>query len=199
MFRHRTSARPNAVRRAKAVMVAAALVASLAACGSDNGDPSNDAGEVIDAGEVAGAADSLVDEAETVDSTSADLADTLRANGLESIAGIVDQVDMTEVLGDEFTFFAPNDEAFTTLGADQTADLLTDPARILDVLRNHTLADTVTSSELAGMETVETEAGETIPVTTDGDVVKFGDVTVVTTDLEVGGGIVHVVDGFLIP
>jgi uncharacterized surface protein with fasciclin (FAS1) repeats len=193
MFRHLHRARPNALRRASAIVVTATLSASLAACGSDDDSAS------VDVSEAADVADSLVGEAEDVGSTSADLADTLRANGLESIAGIVDQVDVSEVFGDEFTFFAPNDDAFTTLGAEQTADLLTDPSRILDVLRNHTLADTVTASELAGMDSVETEAGETISVTSDGDVVRLGDVTVVTTDLEVGGGIVHVVDGFLLP
>jgi uncharacterized surface protein with fasciclin (FAS1) repeats len=193
MFRHLHRARPNALRRASAIVVTATLSASLAACGSDDDNAS------VDVSEAADVADSLVGEAEDVGSTSADLADTLRANGLESIAGIVDQVDVSEVFGDEFTFFAPNDDAFTTLGAEQTADLLTDPSRILDVLRNHTLADTVTASELAGMDSVETEAGETISVTSDGDVVRLGDVTVVTTDLEVGGGIVHVVDGFLLP
>jgi uncharacterized surface protein with fasciclin (FAS1) repeats len=193
MFRLPHPARPNARRRAGAVVITAALAASLAACGSDDDSAS------VDVSEAADVADSLVGEAEDVGATSADLAETLRANGIESIAGIVDQVDVSEVFGDEFTFFAPNDDAFTTLGAEQTADLLTDPARILDVLRNHTLADTVTASELAGMETVETEAGETISVTTDGDVVQLGDVTVVTTDLEVGGGVVHVVDGFLLP
>jgi uncharacterized surface protein with fasciclin (FAS1) repeats len=172
--------------------VTAALAASVVACGSDD-DVS------VDATDVAGVADSLVDEADEVDSTSAELAATLRENGLESIADIVEQVDVSEVFGEEFTFFAPSDEAFTTLSADEAADLLTDPTQVVDVLRNHTLADAVTSTELVDMATVETEAGETIPVTVDGDVVQLGDVTIVTTDLEVGDGIVHVVDGFLIP
>jgi uncharacterized surface protein with fasciclin (FAS1) repeats len=192
MFRPSNPARPNTTRRATAVLALAAFAGSLVACGSDD-DAS------VDAGDVADVADSVVDEADNIDSTSADLAATLRENGLESIAGIVEQVDTSEFLGDEFTFFAPDDDAFTTLGADQTADLLTDPARILDVLRNHTLAETITSSELAGMDAVDTEAGETIPVTADGDAVRIGEVTVVTTDLEVGDGIVHVVDGFLLP
>jgi uncharacterized surface protein with fasciclin (FAS1) repeats len=191
MFRHRHSARPSA-HTARAIAVTAALAASLVACGSDD-DVS------VDATDVAGVADSLVGEADEVDSTSAELAATLRENGLESIADIVEQVDVSEVFGEEFTFFAPNDEAFTTLSADEAADLLTDPTQVVDVLRNHTLADAVSSGELVDMATVETEAGESVPVTVDGDVVQLGDVTIVTTDLEVGDGVVHVVDGFLIP
>jgi hypothetical protein len=191
MFRHRHPARPSA-HTARAIAVTAALAASVVACGSDD-DAS------VDATDVAGVADSLVDEVDEVDTTSAELAETLRENGLESIADIVEEIDVSEVFGEEFTFFAPNDEAFTTLSADEAADLLTDPTQVVDVLRNHTLADTVTSTELVGMASVDTEAGETIPVEATGDVVELGDVTIVTTDLEVGDAIVHVVDGFLIP
>ena len=177
------------------------LVSSLAlvgaSCGSDDDGASVDLAEVADVAD--SVADSLVDGAEVVDSTSTDLAETLRANGLESVAGIVDQVDLSSVLGDDYTFFAPNDEAFTTLSADETADLLTNPDRILDVLRNHALAEPMTSSELAEMDTVRTEAGNELAVTSDGDVVRIGDATVVSSDLEVGGGSVLVIDGLLLP
>ena len=137
---------------------------------------------------------------EEVDQASEDLAQALRDNGLENIAGLVEQVDVAELTGDEdFTFFAPNDDAFTTLDADEAADLLSDPGQILDVLRNHLLAGTITAEELANLDEVETEAGEQLPVTVDGDVVRVGDVTVVTADIDVAGGVVHVVDGLLLP
>jgi len=125
---------------------------------------------------------------------------TLRDNGLDSIAGIVEQVDVSAWLGGgSFTYFAPNNEAFLGMDAEQSADLLTDPARILDVLWNHTLEDTVDSDELVAMQTVRTEAGSTLEVTTDGDEVRLGDVVVVSTDIEVGSGVIHVVDGLLLP
>jgi uncharacterized surface protein with fasciclin (FAS1) repeats len=174
---------------------AATLLTVATACGSD--DAVDDAVVDVDAGEVEDVVDSAVSEAEA---TSEELAQTLRDNGLDSIAGVVEQVDVSEWLGDgEFTFFAPNDEAFMSLDAEQSADLLTDPAQILDVLQNHTLADTVTADELTSMETVETEAGETLVVTSDGEVVRVGEATVVSTDIEVAGGVIHVVDGLLIP
>ncbi len=177
------------------LLAAAALLAVTTACGSD--DTTSDS--VVDS--AAGQVDDVVNSAASeVDSTTADLAQTLRDNGLDSIAGVVEQVDVTQWLGDgDFTFFAPNNEAFMSLDADQTANLLTDPTQILDVLENHTLATTVMADELTTMDTVETEAGETLDVTTDGDTVTVGGVTVVTTDIEVGGGVIHVVDGFLIP
>ncbi len=191
---------PHSTRRvhrsfALPTLAAATLLLATTACGSD--EAANDAVADVDASDVENVVDSAVSE---VDQTSDELAQTLRDNGLDSIAGVVDQVDVSQWLGEgDFTFFAPNNEAFLGLDADQTADLLTDPAQIADVLRNHTLAETVTAEELATMESVETEAGETLEVTSDGGQVTVGGVTVVTTDIEVAGGVIHVVDGLLLP
>jgi uncharacterized surface protein with fasciclin (FAS1) repeats len=177
------------------VLAAATLLAVTTACGSDQ--TANDPLVDVDTDRVEEVVDTVAAE---VDATSEQLAQTLRDNGLESIAGVVERVDVSEWLGSgDFTFFAPNNEAFMALNADQTADLLTDPARISSVLRNHTLPDTVLADELTSTRTVETEAGETLAVTSEGETVRVGGVTVVSTDIEVGGGVIHVVDGLLIP
>jgi len=199
MIRRRSSHTANLrpLRGTGVVVLVSSLALVGVGCGSDDDGASVDPAEVADVAD--SVADSVADGAEVVDSTSTDLAETLRANGLESVAGIVEQVDLSSVLGDDYTFFAPNDEAFTTLSADETADLLTNPERILDVLRNHALAEPFTSSELAEMDTVRTEAGNELAVTSDSDVVRIGDATVVSSDLEVGGGIVLVIDGLLLP
>lgn len=183
-------------RRAFALpMLATAALVAVTACGSDGTEDDQVLG--VDAEQVDDVVDSAVSD---VEDTSDELAQTLRDNGLDSIAGVVEQVDVSEWLGDGgFTFFAPNNEAFLGLEAEETADLLTDPAQILDVLRNHTLDDTVSADELVAMQTVETEAGSTLDVATDGDEVLLGGVTVVSTDIEVGDGVIHVVDGLLLP
>lgn len=180
-------------------VITVAVVAAMAvtACGSDD-DASVTDSEVEEVVDDAGAA--VTDVAEELDATAADLETALRDNGLESLAGIVEQVDVAEVVGTEtFTFFAPNDEAFTTLTADETADLLTDPSQIVETLRNHALDSAVTAEELTGMDEVSTTAGETLAVSVDGETVTVGEVTVVTTDIAVGDGVIHVVDGFLVP
>jgi uncharacterized surface protein with fasciclin (FAS1) repeats len=176
-------------------VLAAATLFAVTACGSD--DSASDPVVTVDAGEVEDAVDSAAAE---VDATSAEFAQTLRDNGLDSIAGVVEQVDVSQWLGSgDFTFFAPNNEAFMSLTADQTADLLTDPAQVLAVLRNHTLSETVMADELTSMQTVDTQAGDTLTVMSEGATVRVGGVTVVSTDIEVGGGVIHVVDGLLIP
>lgn len=184
----------SGTRGFSALAISAALVTTLAACGSDD-DPIDGADVEVITTDVAGAVDSAADE---VDDSATDLAQALRDNGLDTAAGIVEQVDVSEFVDEDFTFFAPSDEAFTTLDADYMADLLADPAMILDVLRNHTLTDTVSAQDLAGLTEVESEAGETLTVTVDGDTVMLDDVTVTSTDIEVGEGVIHVVDGFLI-
>jgi len=178
--------------------MAAGVVITLAAtsaCGSD--DTSVEPALDVDTSQVENVVDSAVSQAE---SSTDDLAETLRANGLDSIAGVVEQVDVSEWLGEgDFTFFAPNNEAFMTLDADQTADLLTEPAQIVDVLRNHTIAETLPADELTTLDSVKTQAGELLAISVDDGTVRVGDVAVVTTDIEVGGGVIHVVDGFLLP
>ena len=180
-------------RRGHRILSAAAvavLTIGAAACGSDDDATS------VDANDVEEAVETVVDE---VDAASVDLAQTLRDNGLDTVASVVDEIDVNELIGGEsFTFFAPNDEAFTTLGADETADLLTDPARVIEVLRNHTVSQTLSAEELAGMTTIDTAAGETLEVSVQDDVVRIGDVTVVSTGIEVGDGVIHVVDGLLL-
>jgi uncharacterized surface protein with fasciclin (FAS1) repeats len=181
---------PGRVRRLLSAAAVAGLTIGGAACGSDD-TPSS-----VDATDVEEALDSVVDEA---GAASAELAQTLRDNGLDTVASVVDQIDPSDLIdGASFTFFAPNDEAFTSLGADQTADLLTDPGRILEVLRNHTVAETISAEELAASDTVDTEAGESLEVSETDGVVRIGDVTVVATDIAVGDGVIHVVDGLLL-
>jgi len=182
-------------RRSALTVTALAALVTTSACGSDDASvesaldvASSDAGAVLD---------TAVSQAE---SSTDELADTLRANGLDSIAGVVEQVDVSEWLDEgDFTFFAPNNEAFLGLDADQTADLLADPSQIVEVLRNHTVASTVLADELVTMDSAETEAGETLVISVDDGTVRLGDVAVVTTDIEAGGGVIHVVDGLLIP
>jgi uncharacterized surface protein with fasciclin (FAS1) repeats len=182
--------RPGRLRRLLSTAAIAGLTIGAAACGSD------DAAISVDATDVEEAVGTVVDQAETA---SADLAQTLRDNGLDTVASVVDQIDPDDLIGGaNFTFFAPNDEAFTSLGAGDTADLLTDPGRVLEVLRNHIVAQTISAEDLATADTVDTEAGETLEVSVDDGVVRLGDVTVVSTGIAVGDGVIHVVDGLLL-
>ena len=110
--RHTT---PSRFRRGLAVGAALVL---MTACGGDDTESA-----------VEDAADELSEEASDVaasaEEQSQQLATMLRDRGLSSVASAVELVDFTEIVdAPDFTFFAPDDEAFQTLTADEMADLL---------------------------------------------------------------------------
>lgn len=165
-------------------MVTAVLLTVAASCSTDSGEDT-----------VENVSDQADEVAEQADESLGDLADSLRDEGLESIASAIQDIDFTELTAsDEFTFFAPNDEAFQTLEAADIADLLADPEQLDDVLRRHLVADTLSAEELAGMTSVESEGGTTLEIVVDGDTVRVGDATISETDIEVTDGVIHVVD-----
>lgn len=204
---HSSATTPRPARRFRRALAIGAVVSLAAACGGDDDtlegaadDLSTDlsADDVEDAADdIADAADDIADDAE---SGAADLADVLQDNGLGSIATAVSAVDFGEITDTpEFTFFAPNDEAFTALTSDELTDLLAQPTEVADVLRNHTIGERVAAGDLTdGME-LTTEAGNVLTVSIDGDTVMVGDATVVTTDVDVDDGVVHVVDALIVP
>lgn len=173
------------------VLTLAGALLAASACGSDAVDDSIDDAENAGA-DVSEQVDAAADD---VEATAGDLADVLEENGLESLASAVEEIDVAELVdSDEFTFFAPDDEAFRSLDADDIADLLADPEQLDDVLRRHVVGRAIDAAELAEMTSVETEGDTTLEVSVDGDTVMVGDATVSRTDIDVDNGVVHVVD-----
>lgn len=174
--------------------VFALLMLLLAGCG----DSDDAADEASDAAE--GIGEAVPDDAADAQSS---LADLLRDVGASSAASAVEDVDISMLTdSDEFTFFAPNDDAFRSISADELADLLADPAQLIDVLRNHTIPEELSAEELAERTEVTSELGNTLPVSTSEDgTITVGDATVVTPGVLDGDktGVVHTVDRFLFP
>jgi uncharacterized surface protein with fasciclin (FAS1) repeats len=186
--------RPPSARARWAVTALVALVALLgAACADD------DSGEVAldDSAEAADAADQA---APAVETASDDLAAALEEAGLSTVATAVRSIDVSEIVGsDEFTFFAPNDDAFLALDAETAADLLADPTQLLAILRNHAVDQRIEAAALADMTDVTTVEGSTLPVGDGEGGVTVGEALVVESDIAVGDGVVHVIDGVLLP
>jgi uncharacterized surface protein with fasciclin (FAS1) repeats len=173
-----------------------ALVAAVAVLGAACGD--SDDQVVLD--NSAAAADAADEAAPDVEATSDDLAAVLEDAGLTTVATAVQSIDVEEIVGsDEFTFFAPNDDAFLALEAEAVADLLSDPTELLAVLRNHVVDRRIEAATLADMTDVTTIEGSTLPVDGTGDSVTVGEAVVVRSDIAVGDGVVHVIDGVLLP
>lgn len=103
-----------------------------------------------------------------------------------------------------FTVFIPTDDAFSTYldeaGMSQ-AELFADPAMLQRLLNHHIVnlsEDAEMVMAMAG-ESFETAAGTSLGVTVDGDIVMVGDATVERYDIAATNGVIHVIDGVLIP
>ena len=173
-----------------------ALGLALTACSDDD-----DAAETGDAPE----------ETTTEAPADADIVDTAIAAGdFETLVAAVQAAGLEETLRGEgpFTVFAPTDDAFAALPEGTVETLLEDPTGDLaSILTYHAVSGEVLAADVAGLdgEEVETVNGATFTVNVGDDgTVSLTDATgnevaVVQTDIETSNGVIHVIDGVLLP
>ncbi|MAU00933.1 MAG: adhesion lipoprotein [Anaerolineaceae bacterium] len=101
----------------------------------------------------------------------------------------------------EFTVFAPTDDAFAALPEGTVATLLEDPEGALtDILLYHVVDGVVPAETVITLESATTLNGADVTITvTDGNVFLNDTVQVIITDIEASNGIIHVIDGVLLP
>jgi len=140
----------------------------------------------------------------------ADIVDTaVGAGSFTTLVAAVEAAGLVETLKGEgpFTVFAPTDDAFAALPEGTVEGLLADPSGALtDILLYHVVAGDVMAADVVGLDghDVETVGGGTFTVAIDGDSVFLHDgagnaIEVVTTDIETSNGVIHVIDGVLLP
>ena len=152
------------------------------------------------ASSVAADAEDAASDAADAQAAADELATALRANGLTALAALVEQVDVTAIVGDgEFTLFAPNDQAFLAVPPATAASLAADPELVDELLRNHVVKQRITAEELAGRSSITADSGESLAVADSGGKLTVGGATVVTPDVDAGKGVVHVIDKVLLP
>jgi len=131
----------------------------------------------------------------------ADIVDTAVAAGnFETLVAAVQAADLVETLkGDgPFTVFAPTDDAFALLPEGTVPTLLENIPQLQGVLTYHVVPGKVMSGDLSDGMTVETVQGDTITIgTTDG--VTVNNTNVIQADIEASNGVIHVIDGVLLP
>ena len=166
----------------KAVLLASVLAVSavgLAACGSGNDDTTSSATTQTTAGtagETIAAAAHLVAALKA-----ADLVSTLEGTG-------------------PFTVFAPTNQAFADI--QPTVDKLLEPANkaeLKKVLTYQVVPGTCTSADLKNGQKLKTVEGQDLTVSVKGGTVKVNDATVEKADIETSNGVVHIINGVLVP
>ena len=103
-----------------------------------------------------------------------------------------------------YTVFAPTNEAFAKIPADQLNALLADKAKLTAVLTYHVLKGRVPSSSLKATQMVPTLEGGTTTINVANGKATISDgqgnvSNIVKTDIKAKNGVIHVIDTVLLP
>jgi len=137
-------------------------------------------------------------------SSEPDIVDTAVAAG--SFTTLVAAVQAADLVGTlkspgPFTVFAPTDDAFAALPAGTVESLLLpeNKGKLTQILTYHVVAGEVPASRLAGTRgSITTVEGRDLHF--DGrNGVKINSANVITADIMTSNGIIHVIDGVLLP
>ena len=130
-----------------------------------------------------------------------DIVDTAVAAGsFNTLAAALTEAGLVETLKGEgpFTVFAPTDEAFAKIPADQLKAILADKDLLTSILTYHVVAGKVTAADVMKLKSATTVQGSDVAVsTTDGVMINAS--KVVTADIMTSNGVIHVIDTVLIP
>lgn len=148
--------------------------------------------------------------ATTPAAATADIVDTAVAAGdFTTLAAALTAAGLVETLKGPgpFTVFAPTDAAFEKLPDGTVDTLLKDPkGDLTDILTYHVVAGEVMAADVVKLDgqKVKTVQGAELTVDVAGDKVALVDaagnrVNVVTTDVDASNGVIHVIDGVLMP
>lgn len=131
-----------------------------------------------------------------------DIVDTAAsAKGFGTLVTAVKAADLVGALKGEgpFTVFAPTDEAFAKVPKEQLAALLADKAALTQVLTYHVVPGKVMTADVVKLTEAETLQGQPVKIVVEDGKVTINGVNVIKTDIECTNGVIHVIDGVLLP
>jgi uncharacterized surface protein with fasciclin (FAS1) repeats len=97
-----------------------------------------------------------------------------------------------------FTVFAPTDEAFAKIPADQLNALLADKAALTKVLTYHVVPGKVVAADVRSGQ-VKTVQGQALNINASTAGVTVNDAKVIKTDVMATNGVIHVIDTVVLP
>ena len=137
-----------------------------------------------------------------------DLVDTaVKAGTFKTLAAALGAADLVDTLKGKgpFTVLAPSDEAFAKLPKGTVENLLKpeNKAKLKAILLAHVVPGSAMAADVVKLKEAKTAGGTVIKITVDGDVVKVGTAKgmskVVKTDIKTDNGVIHVIDGVILP
>jgi len=132
-----------------------------------------------------------------------DIVDIAAGNeAFSTLVAAVTAADLVDTLKGEgpFTVFAPTNDAFAALPAGTVEELLKpeNKDQLTAVLTYHVVPGKVMSSDLSDGMMAETVQGGEVTIGTEGGVTVDG-ANVVQADIEASNGVIHVIDGVILP
>ncbi len=208
--------------RAGALAAAAGCALALSACGSDE-DPDEDTG----AEEATSSEETAVEEpAEGGTAMSGEFGDAcsaVPADGEGSFEGMADdpvataasnnpvlstlvtavtEADLVDTLNssEDITVFAPTDEAFAAVPAEDLEAVMADAETLTEVLTYHVVGERIAPEDLGSGGPYTTLQGDTIDVQGSGEAFTVnGSATVVCGNVQTANATVYIIDGVLMP
>src|ERR671912_1110449 len=192
------------MRRILPVAAVLALALTTAACGSSD---DTDTAAAAPAPATTSASPST---SPTESMAAGDIVDTAVAAGdFPPLAAALEAAGLVETLkgAGPYTVFAPTDAAFEKLPAGTVDTLLKDPkGDLTQILTYHVVEGEVLAADVVKLDgqKVATVQGGELTVNVDGDAVSLtdaagGTVNVTATDVDASNGVIHVIDGVLMP
>jgi uncharacterized surface protein with fasciclin (FAS1) repeats len=123
------------------------------------------------------------------------------AGQFSTLLTAIEAAGLTEALSGEgpFTVFAPTDEAFAAVPADQLAALLEDTEALTAVLTYHVVAGKVKAEDVVELSSATTLQGSDVSIQVSDYGVRVDNARVTATDIEASNGVIHVIDAVILP
>lgn len=131
----------------------------------------------------------------------ADIIETaVNAGNFTTLIKAIESAELVEILKSEgsYTVFAPTDEAFSKLPQETLNELLQDIPKLKRILTYHVVFGDVREEDLRQIDEAATVEGSIVAIETRNGI-KVNDVQVLQTDIIADNGVIHVIDGVLIP
>ena len=130
-----------------------------------------------------------------------DIVDTaISAGSFSTLVTALQAAGLVETLKGKgpYTVFAPTDEAFAKIPAEDLNALLKDKEALTKVLTYHVVSGKVMASDVVNLKSAPSVEGQSIAIRTDNGVM-VDNAKVTKTDIVASNGVIHVIDTVIMP
>ena len=188
------TARTSRLHQASVLAAAglATLAVAVTGCGGDETAAAEAPAQTM-------AADTSMDETSAPEGNIVETA--VAAGQFKTLTSLLQQTGLDKTLAESgpYTVFAPTDEAFAKVPQKTLDTLASNPDQLKAVLLYHVADGEVKAADVATMSSVATLNGASLPIKANDAVVRVGGAKVIQADVMASNGVIHVIDGVLIP